>query len=186
MTARVGRSPESQLAGSHSWERRNAFWQWWKICSISTTSASTGRWPFTTMSSKNGASLTSRARPLIRSVSPRPGTMKIRPTCGLDRTLCQPSARLLPGRSGMAIVVSSSTIAKPGGSPLGETSQVPSAADVAMRQNGEVASHSRSSSCSRVRSLSSTRSDGLPSSSRSSASVVTSVQVVAVTSGLLR
>ena len=41
-------STSPQLYGSHRRERRNAFAQWWKICSTSTTIARTGRWPFTT------------------------------------------------------------------------------------------------------------------------------------------
>ena len=41
----------------------------------------------------------------------------------------------------------------PGGSPLGETSHVPSAPAVAIRQNGEAASQSRSIGCSRCRSF---------------------------------
>jgi hypothetical protein len=52
----------------------NAFAQWKKICSMWTTMAMCGRWPLTTISSKYGASRTSRARPLTRKVSPRPGT----------------------------------------------------------------------------------------------------------------
>src|ERR1039457_52403 len=80
------------------------------------------------MSSKNGASRISRARPLMRRASPRPGTMNAKPTCGLASTLRNPSTRRLPGRSGIAIVESSRTRVKPAGSPLGATSQVPSAA----------------------------------------------------------
>nr|WP_228680940.1 hypothetical protein [Actinopolyspora erythraea] len=52
----------------------NALAQWWKTCSVSTTSASVGRCPLAAMRSKNGARRTIRARPLIRSVSPRPGS----------------------------------------------------------------------------------------------------------------
>jgi hypothetical protein len=58
--------------------------------------------------------------------------------------LPNPSARRLPARSGSAMVRSSRTTVKPGGSPFGETSQLPSAADVATMQNGEAASHWRS------------------------------------------
>jgi len=47
--------------------------------------ASCGRWPFTAIASKNGASLTMRARPLMRSVSPRPGMRKINPTWEFSR-----------------------------------------------------------------------------------------------------
>ncbi len=67
-------------------------------------------------------------------------------------------------------MASSSTRVKPGGSPLGETSQVPSAPDVATRQNGEAASQSLSRSCSRMRSLVTARGIGVPRSSLSSAS----------------
>ena len=91
--------------GSHSADRRNAFWQCEKTCSISITIASTGRLPFTARSSKYGASRTSRARPLIRSVSFRPGISESSPTCGLDRMFRYPSARLLPGRSAITIVL---------------------------------------------------------------------------------
>ena len=56
-------------------------------CSISTTTASTGRWPFKTMRSRRSASVTRRARPLMRSVSLRPGRRWISPTCGLARML---------------------------------------------------------------------------------------------------
>ncbi len=60
------------------------------------------------------------------------------------------------------------TWVNPGGSPLGETSQVPSAPAVAIRQNGEAASHSLSRSCSATRSLATALGIGSPSSSRSS------------------
>src|SRR3954447_20801049 len=69
----------------------------------------------------------------------------------------------------MATVASSSTwTRRPAGSPLGEASQFPAASEVAMTQNGEMASHSRSTSCSRVRSLVTARPPGVPSRSRSS------------------
>ena len=126
------------------------------------------------MSSKNGASRISRARPLMRSVSGRPGTRNSSPTWGLLRMLRNPSNRWFPARSGIASVPLSSGRAKPGGSPLGETSQRPSAAAVAMRQNGDAASHSRSRSCSTGRTLVAERRFGPPNISRSSASEVTS------------
>ena len=86
ITARRGTlASGSQVSGFQIPERRNAFAQWKKMSSISTTTASSGRCPLTTISSKNGASLTSRARPLIRRVSPRPGIRKFSPTCGLTR-----------------------------------------------------------------------------------------------------
>ena len=60
---------------------------------------------------------------------------------GLETMLRKPSTRGFPGRSGMTSVRSSRTWAKPGGSPLGETSQAPSAAAVATRQKGGWRSH---------------------------------------------
>src|ERR1700683_5539908 len=58
--------------------------QWKKIWSISMSSARIGRFPRTTISSKNGASRSTRARPLIRSVSLRPGMSEMIPTCGVE------------------------------------------------------------------------------------------------------
>ena len=57
---------------------------------------------------------------------------------------------------------------EPAGSPLGEASQVPSAAEVAITQNGVAASQSRSTSSSAGRALSRARSPGSPSSATSS------------------
>ena len=127
--------------------------------------ASRGRCPLTTMSSKNGASLTSRARPLTRSVSVRPGTRKISPTCGLAARCAAVGAAVAgPLRHGDACV-SSRTCTKPAGSPLGETSQVPSAAEVAISRNGDAAIQARSRSCRWSRSLRTAPPDGVPSSS---------------------
>ena len=167
-------SAAGQDDGSHSVDRRNAFGQCENTVSISMTTASTGRWPRTTSSEKNGASRTSLARPLMRSVSLRPGISAMSPTCGLDRMLRYPSARLLPGRSAMAMVRGSSTwMSCPAGSPLGEASQLPSASDVASTQNGDLRSHSICSGCRAGRSLVAARPDGNPpSAARSSSSEV--------------
>ena len=81
-TARRGTRVGSHVSGPRARERMNDFEQWWKTSSMSTTSASSGRCPRTTISSKNGASETRRARPLIRSVSPRPGMRNTSPTWG--------------------------------------------------------------------------------------------------------
>ena len=97
---------------------------------------------------------------------------------GWSATLRKPSARRLPGRSGIAIVVSSRTRVKPGGSPLGETSQLPSAAAVATRQNGDAASQRGPARAGVLRSLPAARALGSPSSSRSSSSSAISSQVV--------
>jgi len=53
------------------------------------------------------------------------------------RILLSPKARLLPTRSGISSVFGSSTLMKPGSSPLGETSMVPSAAVVPTRAKGQ-------------------------------------------------
>src|SRR5215475_14456782 len=85
------------------------------------------------------------------------------------------SKRLLPLRSGITSRESSSTRTKPGASPLGETSQVPSAPDVAISRNGDIEMNFRDCSYNALRSLITARSLGAPSTIvRSSASVVTS------------
>ena len=55
-------------------------------------------------------------------------------------------ARLLPGRSGIASVFSSSTFTNPAGSPFGETSKMPAASLEAIRMNGEEAMKRRQKS----------------------------------------
>ena len=72
------------------------------------------------------------------------------------------------------MVRSSSTRVNPGGSPFGETSQLPSPALVATRQNGEAASRSRSTSAGAVGSLARAAGIGSPSSARSCSSLVLS------------
>ena len=74
ITACGGTASGCQDSGSHSRARMKDFMQWKKICSISTSRASTGRCPLTIIWSKKGASRISRARPLMRNVSFRPGT----------------------------------------------------------------------------------------------------------------
>ena len=69
-----GRTSGCHVSGRHIFDRMNALAQWKKMVSMSMTRASRGRFPFTIISSKNGASRSSRARPLMRSVSVRPGT----------------------------------------------------------------------------------------------------------------
>ncbi len=79
-----------------------------------------------------------QARPFTRSVSSIPGIRKMRPMCGLCSRLVMPSSRRLPGRSGIISRRSSSTRTNPGASPLGETSQRPSAPDVATQHERRV------------------------------------------------
>ena len=139
-----------------------------------------GRWPLTCSSSKNGASVTSDARPLMRRVSPRPGTKKFRPTNGFSRMLRYPSIRRLPGRSASAIVASSMTWTRlPGGSPLGETSHRPLASEVPIRQKGEAASQCTSSGCRVRRSLLAARKLGSPNMAVSWSASRTVVHVMA-------
>src|SRR5687768_12340704 len=86
-----------------------------------------------------------------------------------------PSARRFPGRSASAMVVSSITYAScPGGSPFGDTSHAPFSSAVATRQNGDAASHWRSSSCSVGLTLLATRGIGTPTTATSSSMVVIS------------
>src|SRR3954466_5554543 len=64
---------------------------------------------------------------------------------------------------------------RPAGSPFGEASQLPSAAEVASTQNGEDDSHATSRSVSSLRSLSRARAAGSPSRSARAAGSVISV-----------
>ena len=142
-------SVAGQDDGSHSVDRRNAFGQCENTVSIVDDHrqhrplAADGQ-----LGEERGVPH-DPARPLMRSVSLRPGIRAMSPTCGFDRMLRYPSARLLPGRSAMAMVRGSSTwMSCPAGSPLGEASQLPSASDVASTQNGDLRSHSICSGCS--------------------------------------
>src|SRR3970040_1436223 len=113
------------------------------------------------------------ARPLTRSVSPRPGTRKIIPMCGFSRMFVIPSVRLLPGRSGTTRCVGSSTTTNPSASPLGETSHCPAALEVASSTKGEDAMKARECSSSDERHLRTARSLGSPKMARSSCFDVT-------------
>jgi hypothetical protein len=93
---------------------------------------------------------------------------------------------LLPGLSAIAIVRSSITCTScPGGSPFGEASQLPSASEVAITQNGDAASQSRSTSSNAARPLLAARSCGVPRSPTSSSteSIVVHVSAVLTPSG---
>ena len=93
------------------------------------------------------------ASPLTRSVSFMPGIRKSSPTAGLTTMFSSVSSRLLPGRSGMAIVLSSSTAAKPGLSPFGVTSALPLPSDEPISTNGLLAMKERQWPSSRFSSL---------------------------------
>src|SRR5690242_3368718 len=99
----------------------------------------------------SGSSNTS-AVPEMRSVSPVAGTRAIRPILPLATMFDRPKARLLPTRSGISSVLGSSTRMKPGSSPLGETSMVPSSVVVPINANGQRLRNSIdcSSSASRI------------------------------------
>ena len=68
----------------------------------------------------------------------------------------------------------------PAGSPFGEASHSPAAEAVAITQNGEAASQSRSTSSSAGRDLSRARSDGSPSSATSSSTEAIAVHSLGV------
>ena len=71
----------------------------------------------------------------------------------------------------MTTVESSSTWARPAGSPFGDASTPPPAADVATTQKGDAAIHCRCSGASRGWTLSTTRWIGYPMTARSSSSL---------------
>jgi len=74
------------------------------------------------------------------------------PTFGLTSRFFIPSMRLLPGRSGISSVRSSSSCTKPGASPLGEQSMlVPF--EVANTRNGDAAMKARPTAVMRSLSL---------------------------------
>ena len=73
----------------------------------------------------------------------------------------------------MARVRSSRTRTKPAGSPLGETSAVPSAPTLAMKTKGEAAMKRRLMSSMTVTTLATARSCAWPVTARISASLVT-------------
>ena len=168
-------SRAGQQSGCHRCERLKALAQWKKHSFTSTPMATSGRLPCALVRSNSAASRTTKARPLTRSVSSTPGTMKSRPTPLVCRMFSSVSRRRLPGRSGMTSVVSSSTATKPGASPRGDTSPSWSAPVVPISRNGERAMKSRAcrsrwSSCLRI-----TRSLGAPMMARRfSALVMTS------------
>src|SRR6185312_7669009 len=94
--------------------------------------------------------------------------------CGFVSRFLRLSNRLLPFRSGMTRRVSSSARTNPGASPFGETSQVPSAAEVEISRKGERPMNRRDSASRPLRSFSWARSLGVPGTiPRSSASVAT-------------
>src|SRR5580704_2773083 len=98
-----------QLCGCHTCERTMHLVQCMNASSTVTTSSSSGTRPATANRSRSHPSRAMRAVPLTLSVSPFPGTRKIRPTRGCCNTLRNVSARRLPGRSGIATVRWSST-----------------------------------------------------------------------------
>ena len=114
---------------------------------------------------------TEPARDLVnrtRAMSPEPGTRNSMPTCGFARMLRRLSSRRLPLRSPKARVLRSSTRTLPGGSPRGDTSHEPSAAEVASRKNGLASRKRREASSMWSIALSATTCVGGGTTSRSS------------------
>ncbi len=97
-----------------------------------------------------------------------PGITKRSPIPGRSTRFCQPSKRRFPGKSGSASRFSSRTFTKPGGPPLGDASDDPSAAEVASTRNGAVSMNETARASSAGISLVSTRSSGSPTRSRRS------------------
>jgi len=85
-----------------------------------------------------------------------------------------------PARASAMVRASMTWTRLPAGSPLGEASHSPAAEEVAITQNGEAASQSRSMSSSAGRDLSRARSEGSPSSATSSATEAIVVHALAV------
>ncbi len=79
-----------------------------------------GALPFTVQCWSRAGSSVIRALPLSLSVSSKPGMKNRQPTFGLATMFDMVSSRLLPGRSGIRMVPSSTTWTKPADRPRGE------------------------------------------------------------------
>ena len=101
------------------------FAQWKSAVVTGTARASSGIRLLIAIDSRSSTSRTILALPRTRGVFLVSGTRKITPTNGWRSTFRKVSARRLPGRSGTASAVSSSTWARPAGSPFGEMSIEP-------------------------------------------------------------
>ena len=136
-----------------------------------------GIFPRTAQRSSSASSRTTDARPFTRNVSSNPGTRNRRPTFAFSVMFVSVSTRLLPGRSGMKIVLSSSIWTNPGPSPRGETSAFPSAFAVPIVRNGERPMNSREYLSSFGIAFWTARSIGVPITSRTAASSASTVEV---------
>jgi len=126
-----------QLSGLNMPERIMDLPQWNMASSTCSRIAIFGTRSLIAICDNRSGSRTICAVPPTRSTSPRFGTTNMTPIRGFCRRLKKPSPRRFPGRSGIARVLSSSTLTKPGGSPLGETSMRPSRSAVLTTMNGE-------------------------------------------------
>ena len=157
-------------SGSQSFERFSALAQCRKTSSTVTRMPTTGCLPLTVQAESRAASSVIRALPLSLSVSSKPGTKNSRPTFGLAVMLAMVSSRLLPGRSGMRMVLSSMTWTKPGGSPRGERSARPCVSAVEMTRKGDRPMNWREYLSSAGRLLAEARCETSPYFARSSSS----------------
>ena len=148
----------------------NAFAHCVYASSIVMRMPSFGGLPSTVLASSSSGSSTTVARPLTRNVSPMPGIRKSRPMRSSSKRLVSVSAIRLPGRSGISSVRSSRIRTKPAGSPRGETSSPPSGRAVATQTNGERSMNCWVRSFSRSAIFATTRSVGVPMTSRRAAS----------------
>ena len=132
-------------SGCHSCDRSVAAAQCRNASSTSTTTASFGGLePSPACRSSVEGSRVRCARPLTRSVSPKPGSRNSIPACPVSTMLRSESARRLPLASPKTrLAPSSETSTKPGLPPRGDTSSRPFASTVPSRAKGERAIKSR-------------------------------------------
>ena len=160
-------------SASQSRERLKALAQCRKASSTVTRIATFGSLPFTAAFRSTSGSRTIVARPFTRRESSNPGIMKRMPTFGFSMMLLMVSRRLLPGRSGMMMVLSSSTWTKPAGSPRGDTSALPFLSAVPMQRNGDSSMKRRQCLSSCASCLRTAPSPGWPMTSRNADSLGT-------------
>ena len=161
MTARLGTASGFQVSGFHSDDRRNAFEQWKKICSTSTSRITTGLWPLTTIWSAYGASARSCGPTVDAQRVTAPGHEEDQPDVRVLQDVGEPVGALVARTLGdrqRRVVDDEAEAGRD--RPSGETSQRPVASEVATRQNGDAAIHARCSGENVARSLSSTRCMG--------------------------
>src|SRR5262249_54899586 len=115
----------TRLSGFQRSERTMARAHWKYNSSIVITMTVRGFLPSIAKEASSSGSTERRARPLTRSVVPEPGIRNSSATRGSRTMLRKESMRLLPRRSGIISVLSSSMRTKPARAPRGEQSSPP-------------------------------------------------------------